>query len=92
MSDELAYIYAPWDDETVEKLNRYQKAGAFHPYTCMCPSSPKLTATREGWKCDRCDWFQEWAFAISLDERFQHPPLTREWCEANGVKLYGENT
>lgn len=27
-------IYAPWTEEQVDGLNRFQRSGKFHPFTC----------------------------------------------------------
>ena len=56
-------IEAPWTDEQVEQLNRFQRDSEFHPYTCcgdgleqFCERKQKvspgiLIATNEGWIC-----------------------------------------
>jgi hypothetical protein len=60
-------ITAPWTDEQVTALNRYQDAGEVHPFTCgnlhADSRSPVLLATPNGWRCPNptCDYQQDWA-------------------------------
>jgi hypothetical protein len=64
-----SFIAAPWTDDQVENLNRYQGwAGAFHPFTCgrreHHPDDPGvLVAERDGWHCPAagCGYRQTWA-------------------------------
>jgi len=63
-----SFVAAPWSDEQLENLNRYQTAGLFHPYTCgrrdEHPDDPGvLVAERDGWRCpaDGCGYRQTWA-------------------------------
>lgn len=53
--------HAPWNDETIARLNAHQHDDRFHPYTCGYDSRHILVATREGWKCPECDYTQNWA-------------------------------
>lgn len=58
-------INAPWTDEQVDALNRYQRAGYFHEFTCgkdQCRAA--LVAQADGWACPRCDYRQDWAHAF----------------------------
>lgn len=63
--------------ELVDELNRYQKAGAFHPYTCGLNRKDKyhldrqgiLVATLEGWKCPYCTYTQDFR---EFDEEFMN--------------------
>jgi len=46
----------PWSDEKVTRLNKHQKDGRFHPYTCpgnykVCENQRELVATTNGWVC-----------------------------------------
>jgi hypothetical protein len=69
-------IKAPWSDDIIVRLNAYQVAGVFHPYTCgndHCRSD--LIATTNGWICDNCNYTQDWA----------HEPLTLE--ELNKLRI-----
>jgi len=55
-------ITAPWTDEQVAALNRWQGNDAVHPFTC--PNSHQgreLTATAKGWVCKGCGYKQNWA-------------------------------
>ena len=56
----------PWSDETVARLNEYQKTGTFHPYTCpgdykACANQRELIATTNGWVCACGKYKQKWA-------------------------------
>ena len=62
---------APFTQEQVEALNRFQQSGHVHPYTCgsgrrtdadHLDGEGVLVATTEGWKCPYCDYRQDWAF------------------------------
>jgi hypothetical protein len=59
---------APWTPEEVDRLNRYQKAAEFHPFTCPgdkpgCQDQRALIATTEGWVCKCGEYRQAWAHA-----------------------------
>jgi len=60
MTDDI--VYAPWDDDTVNSLNRYQTNETYHPYTCE--EGHLLVATKDGWVCSEkengCDYEQNW--------------------------------
>jgi hypothetical protein len=64
-------IEAPWTDEQVANLNRWQKAGDVHPFTC--PNHHKgdrdLVATNDGWQCPSCPYTQTWAHPMMLEKR-----------------------
>lgn len=69
--------HAPWTDEQVAALNRWQTSGEFHPFTCGSGNRGddahvahakqfggdfgQLVATRDGWVCPVCDYRQTWA-------------------------------
>jgi len=65
-------IKAPFTDEQVIKLNEYQHAGKFHPFTGIpkdmgsrrdCPDAEcLLKATNAGWVCPCGDYTQDWAW------------------------------
>lgn len=62
------FVAAPWTDDQVANLNRYQQAGVFHPYTCGRRDEHRdnpglLVAERDGWHCpaDDCNYRQTWA-------------------------------
>lgn len=64
-------IDAPFSDQQVENLNRFQKFGMFHGFTCGKEhGDPRtLVATNAGWVCshDGCDYTQKWAHASMAD-------------------------
>lgn len=59
-------INAPWNDEQVAALNRYQQSGKGHPFTGeRHPDGSEciLIATNQGWtKCDGGPVIQTWAW------------------------------
>lgn len=59
------YIIAPWTQEQVDQLNRYQHMGLMHPFTCGSSHRRSLTATIDGWVCPGrdCHYTQDWAHA-----------------------------
>jgi len=68
-SPERAIHKAPWDEETVKRLNLAQKNTAMHPYTCGSGNRTDekhrdgagvLVATKDGWACPFCDYRQDW--------------------------------
>lgn len=71
-------IRAPWTDDQVAKLNRYQAGGWMHPFTCYrCRNRDIqrplrheyiLVATNDGWVCPTCDYTQNWAHDFMLDD------------------------
>jgi len=68
-------IDAPWTDEQVAVLNRFQTGGYFHPFTCGRRDRHRhdegvLIATRDGWECpaEDCDYTQTWAHAFMADQ------------------------
>ncbi len=64
-------IRAPWTEEQVKELKRYQAAGVVHPYTCGGDSCRDiLVPTTDGWTCPSCDYTQDWAHAMSADSQF----------------------
>lgn len=66
----MADLHAPWDAETVDGLNKYQRLGYLHPFTCPGHDGGgdrDLVATRRGWICCHCDYTQDWAFRSMLD-------------------------
>jgi hypothetical protein len=62
-------MMAPWTQEQVDKLNKWQNAGLFHPFTCG--NGHTLVATKDGWICPSCpEYHQDWAhdFMVGLIE------------------------
>lgn len=62
-------IYAPWCADTVDALNKFQRLGYVHEFTCPGhdEGDRTLVATRNGWICPNCDYRQEWAWAHMLN-------------------------
>lgn len=66
-------IKTPFSTEHVEKLNKYQQSGFFHPFTCCSAGDDEtcerrngkgegiLIATNEGWVCPCGKYKQDWA-------------------------------
>ena len=66
------FVTAPWTGEQVDALNRYQRSGVFHEFTCKDAHDGldrTLFATREGWRCPHCEYVQNWAHESMLQER-----------------------
>lgn len=72
-------IEPPWTKEQVRALNRYQRGGWMHPFTCgsghrtdehHLDKQGVLVATESGWLCPFCDYEQDWAHSFML----QGPP------------------
>ncbi len=59
---------APWTDEQVAALNRYQHNDRVHEFTCpnLC-ADRTLIATREGWVCACGGYRQDWAHRFMLE-------------------------
>ena len=56
----------PWSDEKVAQLNKNQKDGRFHAYTCpgnykVCANQRELIATANGWVCQCGKYKQKWS-------------------------------
>lgn len=74
----MSLIYAPWTDEQVAALNRWQACDWVHPFTCGNRGDQDhehtggdiLVATNAGWQCTSCDYTQNWAhdFMLKLPE------------------------
>jgi rubrerythrin len=69
-------LTAPWTDEQVSALNRFQTERQFHPFTCGGDRTDaahrayqaehggdfgQLVATKDGWVCPVCGYRQQWA-------------------------------
>ena len=55
-------VTAPWSEDIVERLKRWQLCGFYHEYRCgKCKSV--LKATQNGWVCTsgECGYKQDWA-------------------------------
>ena len=65
--------------DEIERLNHWQNAGQFHPFTCPNRGDGEhrqfngdlgaLVATRRGWICPWCDYTQDWAHDFMADHR-----------------------
>lgn len=81
-------IKAPFSLGHVVALNRYQRDGRFHPFTCGNDRGNaahreyqrqhggdfgQLVATTEGWVCPVCDYTQDWAHASVAPEAVPTP-------------------
>lgn len=75
-------IEAPWTVNQVAALNRWQKDGRTHPFTCGNDRMSKehityakenggdfgqLVASTNGWFCPVCSYRQTWAHAFTAD-------------------------
>jgi hypothetical protein len=68
------FIQAPWTGEQVDALNRFQRAGDVHEFTCRHDHGGldrTLYATRDGWRCPHCSYQQDWAHQAML----KHPSM-----------------
>ncbi len=67
----LDLIHAPWSPVQVAALNRVQRSGRMHPFTCGAshPLHVTLIAETDGWHCpdEACDYRQNWAHAFMAD-------------------------
>lgn len=64
-------ITAPWTDDEVAALNRFQTCGFVHEFTCIDDhgsASRVLIARRDGWHCPSCGYRQDWAHRFMLQE------------------------
>ncbi len=59
-------IRAPWTAAQVDNLNRFQRSGLVHPFTCPGHDAGDrdLVATRAGFICCHCGYRQDWAHAF----------------------------
>lgn len=59
-----------WTEDQVRNLKDRQACRYLHPYTCSCGAGP-LFPTRNGWKCKKCGYRQDWAHKEDLDGGFK---------------------
>lgn len=73
----MTQIFAPFTDEQVAALNRFQNYYWTHPFTCgsgrrtdsdHLDGEGALVATNDGWICPYCDYKQNWAHEMMLHE------------------------
>jgi hypothetical protein len=70
MSD-YEFLRAPWTSKQVDALNRFQRLGHVHEFTCPDPhdgADRTLYATLDGWRCPHCDYRQDWAHPAMLTQ------------------------
>lgn len=63
--------FAPWTDAQVRALNRWQKDGRFHEFTCAQEhlGERTLVANNAGWRCPTCGYTQDWAHDFMCQEQ-----------------------
>lgn len=73
-------IQAPFTDDQVEKLKKYQENGIMHPFTCCSPenisdcqrkngtSDGHLIPSNEGWICPCGQYKQNWCYDLMLKD------------------------
>jgi len=70
-------LVAPWTNAQVAALNRFQRYAFVHPFTCLAITHPGdkmadkdrvLVATNAGWVCPSCDYTQNWAHAVMVED------------------------
>lgn len=66
-------IKAPWPDDFIKRLRRWNSCGYAHEYTCGeegCRAP--LRPTTDGWVCDEegCGYTQDWAHEPPTLEEF----------------------
>jgi hypothetical protein len=69
----------PFTPEQVAEMEKYQRAGEFHPFTCGNRGDGKhgdidgdtgiLVPTVRGWICRYCDYTQGWAHPFMTGEK-----------------------
>lgn len=79
-------VFAPWTSKQVKNLNAWQVSGHVHPFTCPNRSEDThsvighdlgtLVATPDGWKCQDCNYTQDWAWAVLAKDK---PPKQSMW-------------
>jgi hypothetical protein len=73
----MTQIFAPWSDEQVATLNRWQKLGYVHEFTCPGDGCKVrvLTARKSGWVCEGCGYQQTWAHDFMLGPASRPPKV-----------------
>jgi len=75
---------APWTDEQVENLKKWQVHPFAHPFTCCShddcdrlnqPNEGALIPSNEGWVCPCGKWKQNWAHQFMLDGNLPKDPF-----------------
>lgn len=73
---------APWTEDEIANLNRWQRCGWVHAFTCGAGDrgddthwnyaeehggdAGQLVAAEDGWKCPACGWRQDWCHDFML--------------------------
>lgn len=89
----LATLLAPFTYGQVQSLNKFQKSGRMHPFTCggkHVGQAPILVAGRDGWTCpdDTCPYTQNWAHGfMAAEDVWQYIGYTLQ-----PVTLFGKET
>jgi DNA-binding NtrC family response regulator len=94
----MKHIHAPFSPDQVESLNRYQRSGLGHPFTCGNNRGSKahkkamkvrgdkdlgvLVATSNGWVCPACSYTQQYAYDFMAD------PTVLDKMTASTARLY----
>lgn len=62
-------LKAPWTPDQVAALNRFQKSGFVHEFTCGNDHEGDrvLVAHSDGWHCPSCSYVQNWAHRMMLE-------------------------
>lgn len=83
----MARVVRPWTHGQCDALNRFQRDGRFHPFTCgsgrgtdarHLDGEGVLLATPNGWVCPYCDYRQDWAHSFMLESAPAAAPGLRE--------------
>lgn len=77
MTQYTTTAFAPWTDEQVKGIRRYQRDPSVHPFTCgECGSRKPLRVTNEGLSC-ACGYTQGWVHGWMVAWEIQPNPLER---------------
>lgn len=79
-------VTAPFTEEQVERLKRWQTTNWLHPFTCMSPDLPEcerrthksfgiLVPTTGGWVCPCGQYKQDWAHDFMVAEELPPNPI-----------------
>lgn len=78
----MTTIHAPFSPAQVEALNRFQKDGRYHPFTCPGEDAEcrmdqrELIATPAGWICVCGAYKQSWAHSWMAGHPDNYPGLS----------------
>ena len=65
--------FAPWTEEQVINLRKWQDSDFVHPYTCVCDSNNILKPEKDGFVCLVCGYLQNWCYQDMLDGPPENP-------------------